>query len=67
MPGMWELPMLVRSDVPEEDLRMTLRHAIMQVNYYVRVRTVFEDDIESMTVAGGNGAGCRCAKQRGWR
>ena len=53
MPGMWELPMLVRSDVPQKDLRMTLRHAIMQVNYYVRIRTVFEDDIESMTVAGG--------------
>jgi A/G-specific adenine glycosylase len=53
MPGMWELPMLVRSDVPQKDLRMTVRHAIMQVNYYVRVRTVFEDDIESLTVAGG--------------
>jgi A/G-specific adenine glycosylase len=53
MPGMWELPTLARSDVPQEDLRMTLRHAIMQVNYYVRVRTVFEDDIESMTVVSG--------------
>ncbi len=53
MPGMWELPMLVRSDVPQKDLRMTVRHAIMQVNYYVRVRTVFEDDIETMTVASG--------------
>jgi A/G-specific adenine glycosylase len=53
MPGMWELPMLVRSDVPEKDLRMTVRHAIMQVNYYVRIRTVFEDDVEGMTVTGG--------------
>ncbi len=53
MPGMWELPMLARSDVPHEDLRMIVRHAIMQVNYYVRIRTVFEDDIEGMTVAGG--------------
>ena len=53
MPGMWELPTLIRADVPQEDLRMTVRHAIMQVNYYVRVRTVFEDDIESMTVEGG--------------
>jgi len=53
MPGMWELPVLLRADVPEKDLRMTLRHAIMQVNYYVRIRTVFEDDIESMTVEGG--------------
>jgi hypothetical protein len=32
---------------------MTVRHAIMQVNYYVRVRTVFEDDVESITVSGG--------------
>jgi A/G-specific adenine glycosylase len=53
MPGMWELPLLIRPDVPQKDLRMTLRHAIMQVNYYVRIRTVFEEDIESMTVAGG--------------
>ena len=32
---------------------MTVRHAIMQVNYYVRIRTVFEDDVEAMTVPGG--------------
>ena len=32
---------------------MTVRHAIMQVNYYVRIRTVFEDDVDAMTVAGG--------------
>ena len=32
---------------------MTVRHAIMQVNYYVRIRTVFEDDVEAVTVAGG--------------
>ena len=25
---------------PETELRMTVRHAIMQVNYYVRIRTV---------------------------
>jgi len=53
MPGMWELPTLLRAEVPQKELRMTLRHAIMQVNYYVRIRTVFEDDIEAMTVAGG--------------
>jgi A/G-specific adenine glycosylase len=53
MTGMWELPALIHADVPQEDLRMTVRHAIMQVNYYVRIRTVFEDDIEGMTVAGG--------------
>jgi A/G-specific adenine glycosylase len=53
MPGMWELPVLKSTAVPEKELRMTLRHAIMQVNYYVRIRTVFEDDVEAITVAGG--------------
>jgi A/G-specific adenine glycosylase len=53
MPEMWELPSLPHADVPAKDVRMTLRHAIMQVNYYVRIRTVFEDDIEAMTVTGG--------------
>ena len=53
MPGMWELPALVDSHVPPKELRMTLRHAIMQVNYYVRIRTVFEDDVDALAVAGG--------------
>ncbi len=53
MPGMWELPTLLDPAVPPEELRMTLRHAIMQVNYYVRIRTVFEDDAEAMTAQGG--------------
>ena len=52
MPGMWELPALREAAVPEQDLRMTLRHSIMQVNYYVRIRSVMEDDVEAMTVAG---------------
>jgi A/G-specific adenine glycosylase len=53
MPGLWELPALVDCAVPEEALRMSLRHAIMQVNYYVRIRTVFEDDVPALTTAGG--------------
>jgi A/G-specific adenine glycosylase len=53
MPGLWELPALCDAAVPEQDLRMTIRHAIMQVNYYVRIRTVFEDDMEAMTHPGG--------------
>jgi A/G-specific adenine glycosylase len=53
MPGMWQLPALHETAVPEGDLRMTVRHAIMQVNYYVRIRTVFEDDVPALTVAGG--------------
>jgi hypothetical protein len=53
MPGLWELPTLRDPEVPEQDLRMTVRHAIMQVNYYVRIRTVFEDDVKAMTVVVG--------------
>ncbi len=53
MPGMWELPLLRNAAVPEEDLRMTVRHAIMQVNYYVRIRTVFEDDVQELAIAAG--------------
>jgi A/G-specific adenine glycosylase len=53
MPGLWELPLLRDCAVPEAELRMTVRHAIMQVNYYVRIRTVFEDDAEAMTLPGG--------------
>jgi A/G-specific adenine glycosylase len=53
MPGLWELPVLRDPAVPQPELRMTVRHAIMQVNYYVRIRTVFEDDVEALTVAGG--------------
>jgi len=53
MPGLWELPTLLDPAVPEEHLRMTVRHAIMQVNYYVRIRTVYEGDLETLTEAGG--------------
>jgi len=53
MPGMWELPVLRDAAVPGGELRMTVRHAIMQVNYYVRIRTVFEDDVEQLLAPGG--------------
>ncbi len=53
MPGLWELPSLRDPVVPEAELRMSVRHAIMQVNYYVRIRSVYEDEVESLTVAGG--------------
>jgi A/G-specific adenine glycosylase len=52
MPGLWELPALKNGAVPQENLLMTVRHAIMQVNYYVRIRAVSEDDVAVMTVAG---------------
>jgi A/G-specific adenine glycosylase len=53
MPGLWELPALKNAAVPQKKLMMTVRHAIMQVNYYVRIRSVSEDDVKTMTVAGG--------------
>jgi A/G-specific adenine glycosylase len=53
MPGLWELPVLRDTVFPEEELRMTVRHAIMQVNYSVRIRTVFEHDAEKLTLSGG--------------
>ncbi len=46
MPGMWELPALADREFDQKHQRMAVRHAIMQVNYYVRIRTVFEDDEE---------------------
>jgi A/G-specific adenine glycosylase len=53
MPGLWELPTLLDPAVPEDCLRMTLRHAIMQVNYYVRIRIVYEGDLAALTATGG--------------
>ena len=53
MPGLWELPLLRETTVPEVELRMAVRHAIMQVNYYVRVRSVLENDVPALTIEGG--------------
>jgi A/G-specific adenine glycosylase len=53
MPGMWQLPALREFTVPESELRMTVRHAIMQVNYYVRIRTVTEENVTPLTVPEG--------------
>jgi A/G-specific adenine glycosylase len=53
MPGMWELPRLRECDVPKQALAFELRHAIMQVNYRVRIRSVDEDEAGSLTVSGG--------------
>jgi A/G-specific adenine glycosylase len=50
MPGLWELPALTDAAVPDDDLRLTVRHAIMQVNYYVRIRAVREDELEALAV-----------------
>jgi A/G-specific adenine glycosylase len=53
MPGLWQLPVLRDVAMPESELRMTVRHAIMQVNYYVRIRTVFEGDVDTLTLSDG--------------
>ena len=53
MPGLWELPALRDHAVPAEALHVALRHAIMQVNYYVSIRNVPEEDIETLTVLAG--------------
>jgi A/G-specific adenine glycosylase len=54
MPGMWELPALRDSHIADAHLRMAVRHAIMRVNYYVRIRTVFEEDAEALIVPSQN-------------
>jgi A/G-specific adenine glycosylase len=53
MPGLWELPPLCDAVVPEPQLLLTVRHAIMQVNYRVRIRTVLEENIDALTARGG--------------
>jgi A/G-specific adenine glycosylase len=53
MPGLWQLPVLREATVPESEVRMTVRHAIMQVNYYVRIREVSEEDVDGLTVSEG--------------
>jgi A/G-specific adenine glycosylase len=53
MPGMWELPALRRLNFPEHQLRITVRHAIMQVNYRVQVRDVAEGEVKKLTATGG--------------
>ena len=54
MPGMWELPALRDAIVPEGELRITVRHAIMQVNYLVRVRSVSPEDVANVVHVEGN-------------
>ncbi len=51
MPGLWELPSL--REAPKHDVRFTVRHAIMNVNYVVRVRDVREEDLAELTLAAG--------------
>jgi A/G-specific adenine glycosylase len=52
MPGLWELPHVSDAVVPESELRMTVRHAIMQVNYVVRVRAVPAEGADAIPKSG---------------
>ena len=40
MPGLWELPAIAVDDMVNLEERLTVRHAIMQVNYLVRVHAL---------------------------
>ena len=53
MPGMWQLPVLRDAAMPEGDVRLEVKHAIMQVNYRVKVRVVAEADVDRLAVEGG--------------
>jgi len=53
MPGMWQLPVLRDAAMPAEEVRLEVRHAIMQVNYRVKVRVVAEADVDRLAVEGG--------------
>ena len=45
MPGMWELPAIAVAENTAFKARLTVRHAIMQVNYIVRVCEMCEEDL----------------------
>lgn len=51
MPGMWELPSLAIADKSGFEERLTVRHAIMQVNYTVRVYALPPHEVSA--IAGG--------------
>ncbi|HEY1983767.1 MAG TPA: A/G-specific adenine glycosylase [Terracidiphilus sp.] len=53
MPGLWELPVLRDVKRAAAEAHMTVRHAIMQVNYRVHVCRVGEDEIARATQTGG--------------
>jgi A/G-specific adenine glycosylase len=53
MPGLWELPRLIASDAAGLEILLTVRHAIMQVNYVVRVYSLPAQAIEA--VSGNDG------------
>ena len=53
MPGLWELPPLRDAALAAKHARLTVRHAIMNVNYIVRIREVHERDVDTLAAKGG--------------
>ncbi len=53
MPGLWQLPMLRAGAKPKQEPRMTVRHAIMQVNYTVGVFDAAEANVAALTAVDG--------------
>jgi A/G-specific adenine glycosylase len=51
MPGMWELPALDNPSRKYEPI-MTVRHAIMQVNYTVQVCSAAQEGVAELAIAG---------------
>ena len=52
MPGLWELPALCKP-AAAGDVRMTVRHAIMNVNYIVRVHDMDELEVTMLSAERG--------------
>ncbi len=53
MPGLWELPGLCNQVVGAGTVRMSVRHAIMNVNYIVRIQDVNESELKKLTIKCG--------------
>jgi A/G-specific adenine glycosylase len=53
MPGLWELPALRNTAFDAEHVRMTVRHAIMNVNYIVRILHVSEEQLDALAENSG--------------
>jgi A/G-specific adenine glycosylase len=53
MPALWELPALRNPVVDDGAVRMTVRHAIMNVNYIVRIQDLVESKLKTLTVKCG--------------
>lgn len=50
MPGLWEFPSINPAEMPETTPILTVRHAIMQVNYTVHVHA---QDARQLPIASG--------------